>query len=107
MVNGSCFVGSGSLYPSNNVIVVTGNGSRWENQSGLYLGWGSSSNSIVISSNALLTAPLLTVGMFDYVSNNVLTVTGVLCWRKLRSAAVEPTSWSIMYPGNPGVLVAK
>ncbi len=70
-INGGAGTGTSS---SNNSVLVTGAGSVWSNQFNFNLGYQGASNSMTIASNALVSAPFLTIGTFVESSNNVLIV---------------------------------
>ena len=65
---------------SNNTVVVTGSGSAWNSDNGLYIGYVGGSNQLVIASGGAASNDFGVVGSFS--SSNIVTVTGAnSAWR--------------------------
>jgi len=73
--NRNCYLGRNES-SSNNVAVVTGSGSVWSNDSGLYLGFNGAGNQLLVSNGGVLSGQSGDVGFNDSSSNNVAVVTG-------------------------------
>jgi T5SS/PEP-CTERM-associated repeat protein len=69
------FVGS-NLPSSNNVVEVTGPGSRWNVDGALYLGWDGAGNRLEISDGGVTYDVASTLGVNFSSSNNLALVTG-------------------------------
>jgi T5SS/PEP-CTERM-associated repeat protein len=75
VINGHGFVGYDSSSSSNNSVLVTGSGSVWSNQGGLYVGYSGVSNTLTIANGGSVIASNAYVG-FKRVNGNRIDVSG-------------------------------
>jgi len=75
VANAFGILGNSSIANSN-LAVVTGAGSLWTNSSGMYAGYSSSGNQLVVSNGAVVATSFGGVGINPTASNNLAVVTG-------------------------------
>src|SRR5262245_61808052 len=69
------YIGGGDASASNSTVLVTGTGSQWNSDNGLYVGYVGAGSRLTITNGGVVNSHSGVVGSFDS-SNNVVTVTG-------------------------------
>lgn len=69
------YIAGGEESGSNNTVTVTGAGSAWNHDGGLYVGYVGGGNSLTIAAAAVVSNDFAVIGSFNS-TNNVVTVTG-------------------------------